>query len=107
MLCCFMKGNHTELDGLVPEFMFAPNSTHDSTGFPLAELFLNRTLGGPGEWVGSDSKVEWDQEAMLAAAKQNMERQAKVNKGQYGRKREESMVRMGNGVALRSHALSN
>ncbi|PIK45513.1 Transposon Ty3-I Gag-Pol polyprotein [Apostichopus japonicus] len=94
--CPHLGGDHTEWDELVPEILFALNSyVHDSTGFSPAELFLNRTLKGPGEWVGSDSKVVRDKEAMWAVEKQNMERQTKVNKGQYDRKREESIVRVG------------
>ena len=89
------------------EFMFALNSfRHETTGFTPGELFLQRKMQGPGEWVEKDTPV-WDREGMLAKAKETRESQNLTNKLAYDKGRSEPKIKVGDEVFLKSHPLSN
>ncbi|KAJ8045686.1 hypothetical protein HOLleu_08736 [Holothuria leucospilota] len=107
MLCCFVGDDHTSWDTYVMEFMFALNSfRHETTGFTPSELFLQRKIQGPGEWVEKVIPVG-DREEMLAKANENMRRQNIKNKLAYDEGRSQPCIKVGDKVLLKSHPLSN
>lgn len=112
MLCSFVKGSHTEWDEHIAKLMFTLNSfTHDSTRFSPAELFLNRKIRGPGEWIHQREQLnvidKVESERMFTVARENMLHRTMQNKVEYDEKRNKVSISVDDMVLLRSHALSN
>ena len=103
-----MKSDHTDWGRYLNEFMFALNSfKHDATGYSPAEIFLNRKILSPGEWVVDASTAVENPVSMFETAKRKMARQAICNKAYYDGSRSQVKFKKGDKVLLKSHPLSN